>query len=279
MEFAIFRNWTSPVRSKIEFSAAQSDLFSSPAPLLSSPSDNPKPLLLRRLSSPAPLQRDSSESPLLSSLEKSEAAAVSAIGLIVKRQNSFLSITKFISFNQNFVILGQVIGIPAGSPKTYAKEDFPSVSRSEEALEQNSSETTKRNLSLGKRILQAHSGVERLFRKSFSVDQNERLLKGHHCCLYTTDGPIRGVLFISTKRIAFCSDKPLLFTSPKGEIVKVPYKVLIPLSKVKEATPSKNVDKLEENYVRIVTIDKFEFWFSGFVKQTRSFESLQQSLF
>ena len=72
--------------------------------------------------------------------------------------------------------------------------------------------------------------------------------------------------------------KPLLITSPKGEIVKVPYKVLIPLSKVKEATPSKNVDKLEENYLRIVMIDKFEFWFSGFVKKTRSFESLQQAL-
>lgn len=31
----------------------------------------------------------------------------------------------------NFVTLGQVIGIPAGLSKTYAKEDFPSVSSSE----------------------------------------------------------------------------------------------------------------------------------------------------
>lgn len=145
-------------------------------------------------------------------------------------------------------------------------------------MEQNSSETGRRNLNLGKRLLQAHSGVDRVFRKSFSVDQDERLLQSHHCYLYTTAGPIKGVLFMSTKRIAFCSDKPLLITSPKGELVKVPYKVLIPLSKVKEATPSKNVDKLEENYLRIVTIDKFEFWFSGFVKQMRSCESLQQAL-
>ena len=32
---------------------------------------------------------------------------------------------------ESFITLGQVIGIPAGSSKTYAEEDFPSVSRSE----------------------------------------------------------------------------------------------------------------------------------------------------
>lgn len=137
-----------------------------------------------------------------------------------------------------------------------------------ETFRQNSSSET------AKITREAHRCVERSFRKSFSVDQDERLLMGYCCYLYTTDGPIQGILFMSTKKIAFCSDKPLLFTSPKGEIVQVPYKVLIPVSKIKEVTPSKNVNKPKEKYLHIVTIDNFEFWFSSFVKQKRSSKSL-----
>jgi GRAM domain len=146
-----------------------------------------------------------------------------------------------------------------------------------EPFSKNSSEIAKGNLSLGKRT-QARSGVERSFKKSFSIDQDERLLKGCHCYLYTTAGPIKGILLMSTKKIAFCSDKALSFTSPKGEIVKVPYKVLIPVQKVKEITPSTNINKPEEKYLHIMTIDHFEFWFSGIVKQNTSVESLQQDL-
>uniref|UniRef100_A0A804LNA3 Uncharacterized protein n=1 Tax=Zea mays TaxID=4577 RepID=A0A804LNA3_MAIZE len=34
------------------------------------------------------------------------------------------------------------------------------------------------------------------------------------------------MLFISTKKIAFHSDRPLSFTSPKGGSTRVPYKVI-----------------------------------------------------
>uniref|UniRef100_A0A804PRT8 RRM domain-containing protein n=1 Tax=Zea mays TaxID=4577 RepID=A0A804PRT8_MAIZE len=44
------------------------------------------------------------------------------------------------------------------------------------------------------------------------------------------------MLFISTKKIAFHSDRPLSFTSPKGGSTRVPYKVLIPTERMKSAS-------------------------------------------
>ncbi|RRT53635.1 hypothetical protein BHE74_00048705 [Ensete ventricosum] len=88
------------------------------------------------------------------------------------------------------------------------------------------SETVKGKLSLGAKILQA-GGVERVFRQNFSVEKGEKLSKAFQCYLSTTAGPIAGLLFISTDKIAFRSDRSLRITSPKGNLARVPYKVLL----------------------------------------------------
>ncbi|ONK64170.1 uncharacterized protein A4U43_C07F22820 [Asparagus officinalis] len=137
------------------------------------------------------------------------------------------------------------------------------------------SETVKGKLSLGARILQA-GGIEKVFRRYFSVNKREKLLKACQCYLSTTSGPIAGLLFISSEKIAFRSDRPLTFTSPEGDLIRVPYKVSIPLRKIKKVSPSENVDKPNQKYVQIVTVDDFEFWFMGFVSYQRSFKYLQQ---
>lgn len=137
------------------------------------------------------------------------------------------------------------------------------------------SETVKGKLSLGARILQA-GGVEKVFRRYFSVGKREKLLKACQCYLSTTSGPIAGLLFISTEKIAFRSDRSLTFTSPKGELTRIPYKVSIPLTKVKRVSPSENINKPNQKYIQIVTVDDFEFWFMGFVSYQRSFKYLQQ---
>ncbi|XP_020250054.1 GEM-like protein 4 [Asparagus officinalis] len=137
------------------------------------------------------------------------------------------------------------------------------------------SETVKGKLSLGARILQA-GGIEKIFRRYFSVNKREKLLKACQCYLSTTSGPIAGLLFISTEKIAFCSDRPLTFTSPEGDLIRVPYKVSIPLRKIKRVSPSENVNKPSQKYVQIVTHDGFEFWFMGFVSYQRSFKYLQR---
>ncbi|KAL6652345.1 hypothetical protein ACP70R_011270 [Stipagrostis hirtigluma subsp. patula] len=139
------------------------------------------------------------------------------------------------------------------------------------------SETVKGKLSLGARILQA-GGIERVFRQAFSADKGERLVKALQCYLYTTGGPIAGMLFVSTKKVAFRSDRPVAVTSPKGDTARVTYKVVIPLRRIGRVRPSENVDKPEEKYIHVATVDGFEFWFMGFVSYQRSCRYMQQAI-
>ena len=77
---------------------------------------------------------------------------------------------------------------------------------------------------MGVKVLQAGS-MDKVFRQYFRVEKEEKLLKAFQCYLSTTAGPIAGMLFISTEKIAFHSDRPLDLKSPKGRIARVPYKV------------------------------------------------------
>ncbi|TKW05552.1 hypothetical protein SEVIR_7G184200v4 [Setaria viridis] len=139
------------------------------------------------------------------------------------------------------------------------------------------SETVKGKLSLGARILQA-GGVERVFRQAFSAEKGERLVKALQCYLYTTGGPIAGMLFVSTKKVAFRSDRPITVASPKGDTARVTYKVVIPLRRIGKVRPSENADRPEEKYIHVATVDGFEFWFMGFVSYQRSFKYMQQAV-
>ncbi|KAJ4812076.1 GRAM domain-containing protein / ABA-responsive [Rhynchospora pubera] len=199
----------------------------------------------------------------------------------------------------------QIIGM-LGSSKTYAEEELPSASPSDcepadsiksgkhsstnwmkkfrkesDSLShgkvimgtRNVSETIKRMLSQSKRIFQA-ARVERFLRKSFDLCTEERLQEVYQCSLFTTVGPISGRLFITSERLAFHSNKSLKVKTSIVEVAKFPYKVSIPLRKVKKTIPSDNLNKPEEKFVQIVTIDDFEFWFTGFVTYKSSFVSL-----
>ncbi|RVX16329.1 GEM-like protein 4 [Vitis vinifera] len=138
------------------------------------------------------------------------------------------------------------------------------------------SETVKGKLSLGARILQV-GGVKRVFKQIFGVE-GEKLLKASQCYLSTTRGPIAGLLFISSQRIAFCSDRSIKFSSPNGELIRIHYKVSIPLRKIKRANQSENVKNPSQKYMEIVTVDNFDFWFMGFLNYQKAFSYLQQAL-
>ncbi|KAI5401788.1 hypothetical protein KIW84_066311 [Lathyrus oleraceus] len=86
-------------------------------------------------------------------------------------------------------------------------------------------DTVKGKLRLGARILRV-GGVEKVFMQLFSVTDGEKLLKASQCYLSTTSGPIAGLLFISTHKVAFCSEKSIKIASPKGEFIRVHYKVI-----------------------------------------------------
>lgn len=85
-------------------------------------------------------------------------------------------------------------------------------------------EAVKGKLSFRARIFQA-GGAKKFFRKSFTVKEGEELLKTCKCNISTTAGPIAGLLFLSTHKIAFCSEKLIKFSSPNGELFRFYYKV------------------------------------------------------
>ncbi|XP_031274851.1 GEM-like protein 4 [Pistacia vera] len=138
-------------------------------------------------------------------------------------------------------------------------------------------EIVKAKLSLGARILQV-GGMNKVFKKLFSVGEGERLLKTCQCYLSTTAGPIAGLLFISTHKVAFCSERSIKFSSPNGELIRVHYKVVIPVNKIKIVNQSENVKKTSQKYIEIVTVDNFDFWFMGFLNYQKALKQLQQAI-
>ncbi|KAK1387239.1 GRAM domain-containing protein [Heracleum sosnowskyi] len=140
------------------------------------------------------------------------------------------------------------------------------------------SETVKGKLRLGAKILQV-GGVKKVFRQNFSVSEGEKLLKASQCYLSTTAGPIAGLLFISTDRIAFCSERSIKVTTSTGDLLRTRYKVSVPLNKIKRANESENVKDPSRKYINIVTKDDFEFWFMGFINHQRTYKFLQLAVY
>ncbi|XP_057424451.1 GEM-like protein 4 [Lotus japonicus] len=141
----------------------------------------------------------------------------------------------------------------------------------------NISETIKRKLSLGALIVQV-GGVEKVFNQNFSVKEGEKLLKVSQCYLSTTSGPLAGLLFISTEKVAFCSERSLKVFTQKGHMRRIRYKVSIPLKKIKCVNQSQNVEKPKQKYIEIVTEDNFDFWLMGVINYQKTFRYLQQAV-
>lgn len=57
----------------------------------------------------------------------------------------------------------------------------------------------------------AEGGYEKIFQNTFENLPDEKLLKTYGCYLSTSAGPVVGVLYISTAKLAFCSDNPLSY--------------------------------------------------------------------
>lgn len=139
------------------------------------------------------------------------------------------------------------------------------------------SETVKGKLRLGAKIIQ-EGGRENIFKQVFGVREGEELLKASQCYLSTTAGPLPGLLFISTEKVAFCSERSITFPSPNGQFVRKPYKVVIPVRKIERANRSENMDKPQQKYIEIVTQDNFEFWFMGFLRYEKAFKNLHKAI-
>ncbi|KAL3504840.1 hypothetical protein ACH5RR_034681 [Cinchona calisaya] len=125
----------------------------------------------------------------------------------------------------------------------------------------------------GTKIL-AEGGYEKVFSQTFETVPEEKLLKYYACYLSTSAGPVMGVLYLSSAKLAFCSDSPLEYKV--GEETQWSYyKVVIPLHQLKAVNPSKSKTNGAEKYIQIISVDNHEFWFMGFVNYDSAVKNLQ----
>ncbi|KAL3642254.1 hypothetical protein CASFOL_013069 [Castilleja foliolosa] len=140
------------------------------------------------------------------------------------------------------------------------------------------SDTVKGKLSVGAKIIK-NGGRDNIFKGIFGVSDGEKLLKASQCYLSTTSGPIAGILFISTIKVGFCSERSISVQSSSGPgFIRIPYKLSIPVKKIKGGYESENVNNPAQRYIQIVTKDNFEFWFMGFVRYEKAFLNLQRAI-
>ncbi|KAK9691455.1 hypothetical protein RND81_09G197700 [Saponaria officinalis] len=122
-------------------------------------------------------------------------------------------------------------------------------------------------------------GADKMFRQIFSVREGEQLLKAFKCSLFTTAGPLAGRMFISTEKVAFCSDRVIAkVATPTGDSLRFHYKIVIPLRKINRYNQNENSKKPSQKYLHVVTADDFEFWFTGFLSYKKLFSCLQQAV-
>ncbi|KAK3146160.1 hypothetical protein QOZ80_3BG0262450 [Eleusine coracana subsp. coracana] len=125
----------------------------------------------------------------------------------------------------------------------------------------------------------AEGGHDRVFHQTFGAMPGEKLRKAYACYLSTSSGPVIGTLYLSTARLAFCSDNPIYYQGPPGHPPEcMYYKVVLPLSQVRSVNPSSSTRNRSERYIQVATIDNHEFWFMGFVNYDKALKNLYEAL-
>ncbi|KAK8608850.1 hypothetical protein V6N13_024262 [Hibiscus sabdariffa] len=115
----------------------------------------------------------------------------------------------------------------------------------------------------GTKVL-AEGGYDRVFRQTFETVPEEQLLNAFACYLSTSAGPVMGVLYVSTAKLAYCSDNPLSYKIGSQTEWNY-YQVVIPLRQLKAINPSASKVNPAEKYIQIISVDGHEFWFMGFL--------------
>jgi hypothetical protein len=164
----------------------------------------------------------------------------------------------------------------------------------------------------GTKVL-AEGGHDRIFRQAFSAPPDEQLRKSYACYLSTSAGPVMGVMYLSTARVAFCSDTPLSYQPAAGDraewsyykvrsvafrnfsffvagscplvlcrpncrLMAPTFQVAIPLHRLRAATPSASNLKPAEKFIQLVSVENHEFWLMGFVNYNSAVMHLQEAL-
>ncbi|XP_010272956.1 PREDICTED: GEM-like protein 1 [Nelumbo nucifera] len=128
----------------------------------------------------------------------------------------------------------------------------------------------------GTKVL-AEGGYEKIFQQTFDTVPEEQLQRSYACYLSTSAGPVMGILYLSTEKLAFCSDNPLSY-KVGNQTEWSYYKVVIPFHQVKAVNPSASRVSRTEKYIQVISVDNHEFWFMGFVHYEDAAKCLQEAL-
>ncbi|CAI0474349.1 unnamed protein product, partial [Linum tenue] len=131
-------------------------------------------------------------------------------------------------------------------------------------------------LAQGTKVL-AEGGYENVFRQTFETVPEEVLQNSFACYLSTSAGPVMGVLYVSTAKLAYSSDSPLSYKAD-GKTEWSYYKVVIPLHQLKAVNPSTSRANAAEKYVQVISVDNHEFWFMGFLNYHGAVECLLDAM-
>ncbi|XP_028755497.1 GEM-like protein 1 isoform X2 [Neltuma alba] len=131
----------------------------------------------------------------------------------------------------------------------------------------------------GTKVLMTYGGHDGVFENTFGRLQGDKLLNQYACYISTSNGPILGTFYISTKRLAFCSDYPFYYypNAPHNSR-SVYYKVVIPMEQLSRASPCTTSWNPAEKYIEIVTVDGYEFTFMGFIAYDKALKTLNEAL-
>ncbi|KAL2331352.1 hypothetical protein Fmac_018933 [Flemingia macrophylla] len=130
----------------------------------------------------------------------------------------------------------------------------------------------------GTKVL-ASGGPDNLFQQTFGGFPGEKLLDQYACYVSTNSGPIIGTLYVSTKRIGFCSDNPLChhpFSLQKHQCIY--YKVILQLDQLSKVSSATNGLKPTEKCMQINTTDCYEFNFMGFFSFDKALKTVNEAL-
>lgn len=125
----------------------------------------------------------------------------------------------------------------------------------------------------GTKVL-AEGGYEKIFHQTFETVPEEQLQNSFACYLSTSAGPVMGILYVSTAKLAFCSDNPLSYKADDKTEWSY-YKVVLPLHQLKAVNPSSSRNNPSEKYIQVISVDNHEFWFMGFLNYDGAVKCLQ----
>ncbi|KAK3408043.1 hypothetical protein EUGRSUZ_J00353 [Eucalyptus grandis] len=144
--------------------------------------------------------------------------------------------------------------------------------------------TVKGKLSLGARVLQL-GGIEKVFRESFNWEDGEKLMESFECYRSTSTSPIAaGLLFISTEKSCILELEICRCGFSRWEINQNALQdnftqaAKVPIRKIKAVNEAENMERPAHKYIKIVTVDDSDFWFTGFFNYQKALEHLWRTI-